>query len=382
MFIRRWALRPAIRKMKAGTAIIGAETLFMARGPEARRIRQSFFLSLLALVTVLFFGLIKDFFLAILWAVALAIAFFDLFEGIRLRSGNRSNFAAVATIALVILFVVLPLAAITASLVSQVSTFVETLDPKDINWRPYYEQLRAYLPNIEERLTAFGIDPDQIRQHLTDLGVNLGNHIANSALGISQNIASLSVQVVMMLYLLFFFLRDGRAMTRKILRCIPIGDECERHLLDRFATVARATLKGTLVVAAIQGTLGGIAFWVLGIPAALIWGVIMALLSLLPVGGSGIVWAPTAAILIIQGNYASGIALILIGTLFIGLIDNLLRPLIVGRDTKMPDYLVLMSTLGGIAWVGLSGFVVGPIIAALFVSCWQIAGRDFGGTST
>jgi len=150
-------------------------------------------------------------------------------------------------------------------------------------------------------------------------------------------------------------------------------------LFERFAQVSKATLKGTVVVALVQGSIGGVLFALVGIPAALLWGVAMTLLALLPVGGSAIIWIPAAIILFVQGNVVEAFIVVAVGSLIIGLVDNLLRPLLVGRDTGMPDYLVLISTLGGITWFGLSGFVIGPTIAALFITVWEMMGKDYGG---
>ncbi|MEL7162150.1 MAG: AI-2E family transporter [Bacteroidota bacterium] len=136
------------------------------------------------------------------------------------------------------------------------------------------------------------------------------------------------------------------------------------------------------MVAIVQGSIGGVLFALVGIPAALLWGVAMTLLALLPVGGSAIVWLPAAVILFAQGFVGRAIAIVIVGTLIIGLVDNLLRPLLVGRDTEMPDYLVLISTLGGITYFGLSGFVIGPTIAALFITVWEMMGKDYGGKNS
>jgi predicted PurR-regulated permease PerM len=167
-----------------------------------------------------------------------------------------------------------------------------------------------------------------------------------------------------MLYLLFFFLRDGPRYRRAIR--LPLGDQRERHLLGRFAEVSRATIRGTLVVGIVQGTIGGIAF-AAGIAASM-WGTVMALLSILPVVGTALVWLPAAIFLILSGQIFGGIALILVGVFVIGLVDNLLRPVLVGRDTQLPDYVILLSTLGGLAGFGLAGIVIGPTIAAFFLS--------------
>jgi predicted PurR-regulated permease PerM len=201
--------------------------------------------------------------------------------------------------------------------------------------------------------------------------------MASQALEIGQNTLRVTVFFFLMLYLLFFFLRDGKLLLEGLIRALPFGVERERHLFDRFAEVSRATIKGTLVVGIVQGTLGGIGFAVLGIGAPVLWGVVMALLSILPAAGPAFVWLPAAIILIAGGEVIPGIILIIVGSLVIGLVDNLLRPLLVGRDTRMPDYLILLSTLGGLTGFGLAGIVIGPIIAAFFLSVWKMAEEEY-----
>jgi Predicted permease len=163
------------------------------------------------------------------------------------------------------------------------------------------------------------------------------------------------------LYLLFFFLRDGARLLERIVGGLPIGDARERRLFQKFAEVSRATIKGTIVIGLVQGLLGGLIFWILGIEAAALWGVVMAVLSFLPAVGAALVWVPAAALLIATGRLSDGLLLLVFGTVIIGLADNVLRPILVGRDTEMPDYLVLITTLGGLAAFGLSGVVIGPL---------------------
>ena len=181
-----------------------------------------------------------------------------------------------------------------------------------------------------------------------------------------------------MLYFLFYLFRDGERIVERIIRALPLGDRRERRLFSKFADVARATVKGTLVVAAVQGAIGGLLFWALGIDAAVFWGVVMAVLSLVPAIGSALVWVPAAVILAASGEPGRAAILVAGGVLVIGLVDNLLRPILVGRDTEMPDYLVLIATLGGIAVFGLSGFVLGPVVAALFLVVWDMVIEEYG----
>ena len=152
---------------------------------------------------------------------------------------------------------------------------------------------------------------------------------------------------------------------------IPLTDDLQHSLSAKFTNVIRATIKGNIVVAIVQGTLGGLAFWFLGIHGALLWAVLMAFLSLLPAIGTALVWLPVAIYLLATGATWQGVALIAYGVLIIGLVDNVLRPVLVGKDTKMPDYVVLLSTVGGLAVFGFNGFVLGPIVAAMFMAVWD-----------
>ena len=153
---------------------------------------------------------------------------------------------------------------------------------------------------------------------------------------------------------------------------IPLNAPDKRDLFAKFTTVIRATVKGNILVAVAQGALGGLAFWYLDVHGALLWAVLMAFLSLLPAIGAALVWGPVALFFLATGEVGKGIGLAVFGTVVIGLVDNLLRPLLVGKDIRMPDYLVLISTIGGMAIFGINGFVIGPVIAAIFLSVWGI----------
>ena len=196
--------------------------------------------------------------------------------------------------------------------------------------------------------------------------------IATEALNMGQNTFAFIISFGIMLYLLFFLLRDGAVLSAKIRQAIPLSTEHKRHLFSKFTTVVRATVKGNIAVAAMQGTLGGVMFSFLGIQGALLWGFVMAFLSLLPAVGAGLIWAPVAIYFLLTGALWQGIILIAFGVLVIGMVDNILRPILVGKDTQLPDYVVLISTLGGMVIFGLNGFVIGPVIAALFISGWDL----------
>ena len=337
------------------------------------------FFLLVGLVTYAFWELVAPFMMVTFWAAVLAIVFYRPYRIIRVKLDGKSNMAALATLAIILLAVLLPLAAIGAALVNESLKLYNSIQSGEIDVAAIIDAVEQQLPLVSDFLGSIGVDTTKLRESLSTTAMRVSQVVAGSVLGYTQNLITLIINFFLMLYLLFFFIRDGRQIMRAIMHSIPLGDRMEEQLFVRFATTARATLKGSLIVAVTQGTIGGIAFWILGIPGAVFWGTIMTLLSLLPAVGSGIIWAPAALILFLNGERIEAIILVLIGVLVIGLVDNILRPILVGRDTRMPDYLVLLSTLGGLAWFGLSGFVIGPCIAALFITVWEIVGKEYGG---
>jgi predicted PurR-regulated permease PerM len=197
-------------------------------------------------------------------------------------------------------------------------------------------------------------------------------YVATQILSIGQSTLEFVANLFVMLYLLFFLLRDEDTLSKCIRNAVPLHAEQQRAFLLKFTIVIRATVKGRMLVALLQGTLGGLIFWFLGIGSPVLWAFVMAFFSLLPAIGACLIWIPVAAYLLATGAIWQGVFLIAFGALVIGLVDNFLRPILVGKDTKMPDYVVLISTLGGIATFGLNGFVIGPVIAAMFIAAWDI----------
>jgi predicted PurR-regulated permease PerM len=177
------------------------------------------------------------------------------------------------------------------------------------------------------------------------------------------------------LYLAYFLLRDGDRLALQLGSRIPLLLEHKIALSEKFAAVIRATIKGSLIVAMVQGLIGGCVFWILGVEAALLGGVAMGFFSLLPAIGTGLIWVPVAVYLLATGALWQGLVLIFCGLFVIGMVDNVLRPILVGKETRMPDYVVLISTLGGLSLFGINGFVLGPVIGALFMATWDIFGR-------
>ncbi|MDB5581718.1 MAG: family transporter [Bradyrhizobium sp.] len=339
-----------------------------------RRLENQSFLLLLVAATVAFGWILAPFYGAILWAIVVAVIFAPLNLRLQRRMGGRPNLAAATTVLIVIAMVILPLALIAASLLQEASGLYAKVQSGEYNLASYtqrvFDALPAWATGLLDRFNL--TDLSKVRDSLAAGLVKGGQAVAPQALSIGMNTFDFLIALGIMLYLLFFLLRDGKALARRIRQAVPLRADQKAALFGRFADVLRATVKGGIMVAIAQGALGGLAFWFLGIHAALLWAVLMAFLSLLPAIGAGLVWVPVAIYLLATGAVWQGVSLILYGVLVIGLVDNLLRPFLIGKDTKLPDYVVLISTLGGIQVFGLTGFVVGPLIAAMFMVSWEI----------
>ena len=345
-------------------------------------LRRAAFLLLLALVTVAFFWIISPFFGAVFWAMVLALMFMPVHRRLCARLRGRDTLAALGTLLFCMVIVVVPMIFVVGAMVDEATGFTQRLRTGEFNPRTYFEQIQNALPGwSRDLLGRFGLfNAQDVVDKLTAAVVQGGQALTTRALAIGQNTLMLLVDLGIMLYLLFFFLRDGRDLAQTIRRAVPMQRQHTDFLLSKFATVVRATVKGTVVVALVQGMLGGVAFAFLGIHGAVLWGVVMSVLSLLPAIGAALVWAPVAIYLIATGSMIEGLGLAAWGAGVMGMVDNLLRPILVGKETKLPDYLVLLSTIGGLSIFGVNGFLIGPAIAALFVATWALFSHEEGAT--
>ncbi len=341
---------------------------------ESEAFEDKVFLLLVVGVSLAFIWILRPYAGAILWGTVLAIMFAPLNRHLRDRMRQRRSVAAAATLLLIVVLVLFPVGLIVQSLIEEGSTVYGRIESGELDVGAWFRQIYAALPawavSLLDRFGLTNLDTLQTRlAGFLTRGVQL---IATKALAIGQNTFEFVVALFVMLYLLFFLLRDGDSLSRRIRDAIPMRPERQRSLAGRFTTVIRATMKGNLVVAVVQGALGWLIFLILGVGAPVLLGVLIALLSLLPAVGAPVVWVPVAVYLFAVGHTWQAIVLTVFGALVIGSADNILRPILVGKDTKLPDYVVLISTLGGIAVFGVNGFVIGPVIAALFVAVWEI----------
>ena len=340
----------------------------------ARDIERNVFTLLLVGLTLALAWVVSPFGGAVFWGGVLALLFEPLYRRLLRRMGGRATLAALATLGVILVIVILPLAVVGVSLVQEVGGLYQRLKSGEIDFGRYFDQIVAALPTwATGLLQRLGLDDlGALQTKLTAAITQRGQALAGRAVDIGQDVLDLVIGFCIAMYLLFFLLRDGAAVAQRIREAIPLAPQVKATLLERFTTTIRATVKGNVLMAAAQGTLGGIAFWVLGVRAPLLWAVVMAFLSLLPAVGAALIWGPVALYLLAVGQVWQGFSLIAFGVFVIGLVDNVLRPILVGKDTQLPDYVVLVSTIGGLAVAGINGFVIGPVIAAMFMAIWEI----------
>ena len=341
------------------------------------KLEQWTFILLMAVVSLVFLALLKPFYGAIFWACVLGLLFSPVQRRLLRRWGRRPSLCALLTMLICFIMCIIPALFILGSFFKEGLDLYQRLQTKELDPGVYVDQIQEAFPVIQNLLESLDIDVNNFKKQLADSALSASRFVAQNAMQLGQGTLDFFVNLGLMLYVAFFMLRDGQNLVDLVVHALPLGNQRERVLFNKFAEVTRATVKGNLVVAAVQGTLGGLIFWILSIPGPLLWGVVMMLLSLIPVVGAGLIWLPVAIYLLAVGKWIHGLILIGYGAGVIGLADNLLRPALVGRDTKLPDYIVLLSTLGGFVMFGLNGFVVGPLIAALFVAVWGIFIRDF-----
>jgi predicted PurR-regulated permease PerM len=343
---------------------------------DADRLRRVVLIVVAIGITLLFLGMISQFLVALLLAALAAGILRPIYKRLVTRFRGRQSLASAVSITLLLLLGIVPLVVFGVIVGIQAVEIGKEVGPwvsAQIRETRSFDSLVERFPQLE----AARPYRNQILQKLGELGGTIGALAVAAFTAAARETFSFFLLLFIMLYATFFFLIDGRETLRKILYYLPLPQEDESRLVARFVSVARATIKGTFVVGIAQGTVGGLGFWVAGINGAALWATVMAVLSILPGIGTAIVWVPAVIYLFAVGKTLAAILLGLWCMLVVGTIDNFMRPWLVGKDTKMSDLLVLLSTLGGIVMFGAVGVIIGPIIAALFVTVWEIYGEVF-----
>ncbi len=340
------------------------------------RFRQAFLLLLVAAISVAFVAMIRAFLLTILLAAIFTGVSYPVYQWLLGRLRGRKALAAIATLVLLLALVVAPLLAVLGAAANEALRVTEGIGPR-------LQQLVDQPGEFDSRLRALPgydrIEPYRA-QILTKAGELVGSTSAFLFAALSATTRATAVfifQFFVMLYTMFFFLTGGPGLLRTVLAYLPLTEADKQRMLEKFVSVTRATLKGTILIGAAQGVLGGLAFWAVGLDGAIFWGTVMTVLSIIPGIGSALIWVPGAIVLMITGEVWRGIALGVFCGLVVGSVDNVLRPLLVGRDIQMHELLIFFSTLGGLLLFGVMGFILGPILAALFVTAWEMFGTVF-----
>jgi predicted PurR-regulated permease PerM len=337
---------------------------------------KSALLLLVLFISVVFLGMIRSFLMAIFLAGIFSALARPLYKRFERWYGGRRALASLSTLVVIVIIVILPLGALMGIVTAQAIKVGQTVTPwvqEQIAQPGEFQKLLSSLPFFD-KIAPYS---ETIWRKAGELIGTISQFLIGSLSTATKGAVNFLFMAFALLYTMFFFLMDGDKLIYKILYYLPMDDDDEQRMLKKFTSVTRATLKGTAVIGLLQGTLAGMAFWVVGIPSSVFWGTIMAVLSIIPGIGTALVWVPAVIILAAGGNYVKAGGLCLFCALVVGSIDNLLRPVLVGKDTQMHELMIFFGTLGGIIMFGVMGMIIGPIVAALFVTIWEIYGVAF-----
>jgi predicted PurR-regulated permease PerM len=344
--------------------------------PGALRFRRAALLLLVAGISVLFLLVVRSFILAVFLAAIFAGMAYPLHLWILKRLGDRRRWAAISTIVLLLLGIGIPVAGFLTLVAREAVQVSQGAEGWIQSNQHYLEQARGLVGRIPFAVHLIP-DADALMDQLKDVAGRTGPALMGTLAAATRGTLGFLLQLFILIYALYFFLVGGRESLRTILYYLPLSTEEEEQLLERFVSVARATLKGSLLIGLLQGAAAGLSFWVAGVPGPTFWGTVMVVLSIIPAVGAALIWIPAVIYLFIVGQTLAAVGLLVWCATVVSLLDNFLRPRLIGRDARMSDLLILLSTLGGIILFGAVGFIVGPIVAALFVTVWHIFGEAF-----
>lgn len=342
----------------------------------ARALSMYFLLFVLVLITYLFMKVIWPFFFVILMGAITTGLFYPLYRWFIRITKDRPSLSSLLSCLAILLVIILPLSAALGIVATQALEFYDRIDGYVSTLSIDSDQLNEMF-GLGEYLERFDLDRAEIMDRLAEAGKAVSSFLIRSIQKVTQGAFNVIAMLFLMLFTMYYLFKDGPAFLRNIKRMSPLSEEYEDRLIEKFSSITRATVKGNIVIAVIQGGLGGLAFLIFGVPSFLFWALIMTILSLIPLVGAGLVWLPAGIIKIALGHYGQGIGILLFGGVVISTVDNVLRPKLVGQDTQMHPLMIFFGTIGGIAAFGIIGFIMGPIIAALFVTIWEIYASEF-----
>jgi predicted PurR-regulated permease PerM len=347
--------------------------------PKGRQVRWFGLLAATAVALYLCWSMLQPFVEVVLWAVVLVIVFFPVHRRIRARVGSP-GWSAVLSCLLVIVAILVPLTLLTFAVVNELADFAQMLQPKPDGSGGAAGAAAGLLdpnsPYVGPAVRWLGqyVDLGRLgsQEFLAERLKGVSGAIASRTLGFVGGAVGFIVEVFFVIFTMYYLFRDGERMRTAAYDMVPLSGPQAREIFDRTGEVISASVYGVLVIAVIQGVLGGLAFWVLGLPSALLWGVVMIFLSMIPMAGAFIVWVPAAIYLALTGHWVSALILTVWGALVIGSIDNFLRPKLVGERTRLHELLVFFSVLGGLQVFGVLGLVLGPVIVAITIALLDV----------
>ena len=341
-----------------------------------QKLSRYFFIAVLLGTTVLFFRMVQLFFLPVLLAAVFATLFYPLYLRLLGVVRGRKTLASFLCCLLLLLVLIVPLYLVAEMVTREAIDFYRSAQA---DFGGIGQTLQASLARLRGLPLARDLNLDQI--DWSSILRNTASSAGSLAATIINKTSRGTIQVLILLFTtlftMFYFFRDGRDLLRRLRALIPLDREHKNAIATRFSAVARATVKGTLVIALVQGTLSGLTLWIFGVGSPFLWGVVATFLAVIPLMGSWLVLYPAALFQILTGHLWQGIGILLMTVIVIVNIDNLLRPRLVGQETGMHDLMVFFSTLGGISMFGPMGFIVGPMVAALFLSLLDIYSAEF-----
>jgi predicted PurR-regulated permease PerM len=342
------------------------------RRSRVQKISRYFLIIVLIISMVVFFNLTKIFLVPVLMATVFTTLFYPLFEWLLKKTGRRRNLSAFACCLILLVGLLVPLFAIADLVMQEAISLYSNTFPEIVEMIKGDSGVVGKIKN-STLLKHLSVNNMDWESSLQEVAKQMGNFIARTSRGTFHVVTNLFI----MLFTMFYFFRDGERLVRRIKYLSPMDDTYEEALIYRFISVSRATIKGTMLIGMVQGVLGGITLWIFGIGSPVLWGMVMVILSIIPLVGCWLVLYPAAFYLIVTGEFWQGIAIMLITAFIISNIDNFLRPRLVGKDAGMHDLMIFFSTLGGISVYGVMGFIIGPVIAVFFLTILDIYSIEF-----
>jgi len=338
---------------------------------QAERFSTLIYSAIVLFFFYLFYKILDPFLITIAWAMVLSITFYPLYN-MFLKYSRRSWAASLLTLLAILIIIFGPFSFIVRSLAGEITNVYNSIEEKGIDAITNI-QLHPQLQEIAQKLSSYEILKGfDLQEGIVKTLKSVGDYFVRHVSDVFKNAFVLVLNFIIMCLTIYFFLKDGETLTEYLKRLLPFSDRQKQKLVVRVKETVIAAVYGQVAVGITQGTLGGIAFWVLDISSPVFWGTVMAIVSFVPLFGTLLVWGPAAVILILSGSLGKGIGLLLFGALIISSIDSVLKPLIIGGKAKLHTLLVFFSVLGGIKFLGFLGFILGPLIAALCLSLFEI----------